>query len=293
MSSWMTDWAEKGGSLLNQLDSRVASLLKNDANEEGKSLQYDELRLESPTKIIEPPKPPNVPSAPVREEVNSRLTSSAPSKAVPITEASDTQLFEFLNSSAPMEQAITALKPNSSPLAAVHLNSLQSKPVESSKPVDVSEPPKTATLVAKNGSDVEMENRLLHQEVASLNQEIAELMKQNKRAKIDAQQHSKEIHGLRDQVQHLKALLEESKKKALEQDNSTSSNGEVAKSNVIDLEQQIEKLTRILASTRQAHTESENKASEALKLAELSSSRAEQLQHEVSRLRHSLASYKE
>ena len=33
MASWVTDWAEKGGHLLNSLDIHVASLLKGDATE--------------------------------------------------------------------------------------------------------------------------------------------------------------------------------------------------------------------------------------------------------------------
>lgn len=127
-----------------------------------------------------------------REVVHSKPTPSTPSKAVPSTETSDTQLFEFLNSPAPMEQAIIALKSNPSPPAVVQRNSHQSQPVQSSKLVEVSKPT-TATVAAKNASDVEMENRLLHQEVASLNQEIAELIKRNKRSENDAQQRLKEV----------------------------------------------------------------------------------------------------
>ncbi|VUZ49813.1 unnamed protein product [Hymenolepis diminuta] len=138
-----------------------------------------------------------------------------------------------------------------------------------------------------------MENRLLHQEVASLNQEIAELIKRNKRSENDAQQQLKEIDGLRAQVQSLKVRLEESKRIAPHRSNSTSSNEGTDNKNVRDLELQIEKLTKSLTSTRQALTESESKANEALKLADLSSSRVKQLQQEVSRLTHSLASYKE
>lgn len=57
MTSWMTDWAEKGGSLLNSLDSRVASLLKNDVNEEEENPQNDTSQWEAPEKITEPQKP--------------------------------------------------------------------------------------------------------------------------------------------------------------------------------------------------------------------------------------------
>lgn len=40
MTSWVADWAERGGTLLNSLDVRVANLLKNDIGEEEKTLNY-------------------------------------------------------------------------------------------------------------------------------------------------------------------------------------------------------------------------------------------------------------
>ncbi|KAM7538524.1 hypothetical protein Aperf_G00000058025 [Anoplocephala perfoliata] len=313
MASWMTEWAEKGGTLLNSLDTRVANLLKNDGGE-GEKIPNSTPQRKVSLGTVEPQKSNGIfsPAQQVliigiikcmrfcREVISSKVLATSVA-ATPKTGTSDTQLFEFLNSPVPMEQALSTLEStSSSPLLT--------------KPPEPSNSHVTPAMVTKNSSDTVMENQLLHQEIASLNQEIAELVRRNKRAETEAQQRSKEpdavfwkittpqsarfsgsessrIDGLRGQVQSLKTRLEEAKRKAatLQQSNSASSSG----SNVKFPEVQIEKLTKSLISTRQALTESESKASEALKLADISSSRVEQLQQEITRLTLSLSSYKE
>lgn len=91
-------------------------------------------------------------------------------------DTTDAQLFEFLNNPAPMEQAITTLK--APPPAAPPQQPLQ---------------PQSQESVPNISTDLATENRLLHQEVASLNQEIAELVKRNKRAESETQQRNKEV----------------------------------------------------------------------------------------------------
>ncbi|KAL5963615.1 Golgin subfamily A member 5 [Taenia solium] len=261
MASWMTDWAEKGGSLLNSLDSHVASLLQP-TNSAITPPQIVPRREITPPRLVENGKP----------GVASLIKPEGTGSNNCVVDTTDVQLFEFLNNPAPMEQAITTLK--TSPPAPPPQQPLQ---------------PQSQVSVPSTSTDAAAENRLLHQEVASLNQEIAELVKRNKRAENETQQRNKEIDNLRRQVQSLKTRLDESKM-ALQRSDSASTNDT---RNAKDLELQVEKLTNTLTVTRKALEESESKANESLKLADLSSSRVEQLQQNVSHLTRSLAAYKE
>ncbi|KAL5103771.1 Golgin subfamily A member 5 [Taenia crassiceps] len=262
MASWMTDWAEKGGSLLNSLDSHVANFLQP-TNSAVTRPAVIPRREPTPPRLVENGKPGV--ASPVTPE------GSAPNHCV--VDTTDVQLFEFLNNPAPMEQAIITLKA-SSPTPPPQQPLVQSQ---------------SQVSMLSISTDPAAENRLLHQEVASLNQEIAELVKRNKRAESETQQRNEEVDSLRRQVQSMRTRLAEMKA-ALEQSDSTSVNDT---DNAKDLKIQVEKLTKTLAVTRKALEESESKASEALKLADLSSGRVEHLQQTVAHLTRSLAAYKE
>ncbi|CDS36893.1 Golgin subfamily A [Echinococcus multilocularis] len=261
MASWMTDWAEKGGNLLNSLDSRVANFLQTADSAVVHPLAIPPRKLTSP-RTVEITKP----------GIASPIAPQGASSRQCVADTTDVQLFEFLNNPAPMEQAISSL--NASLPAPSSQQPLQ---------------PQSQVSVSNTSTDAATENRLLHQEVASLNQEIAELVKRNKRAESEAQLRNEEIDSLRRQVHAWKTRLDEMKT-ALQRSNSTSYSDT---GKVKDLEVQVEKLTKTLTVTQKALEESENKASEALKLADLSSGRVEQLQQDIARLTRSLATYKE
>lgn len=122
--------------------------------------------------------------------------NAVPSMPAVTESTNDSQLFEFLNNPAPMEQAISVLDSPKQSLAPLNV-SLSSSPTHpnqqttehlearSSPPQQLVPSQSQASVLPKNSTDISMENRLLHQEIASLNQEIAELVKRNKR--IEAQ----------------------------------------------------------------------------------------------------------
>ncbi|VDM25663.1 unnamed protein product [Hydatigera taeniaeformis] len=168
MASWMTDWAEKGNYLLNSLDSRVANFL-----------QPTELTIvQSSISSQMEPTPPLL-AEKANLDVVSPVTPEGTVSNHCIVDTTDVQLFEFLNNPAPMEQAVTEL-----------MTSLPAPPPK--QPLQ----PQPQVSVPSTSTDAVVENRLLHQEVVSLNQEIAELVKRNKRAESETQQRNDEVGSI-------------------------------------------------------------------------------------------------
>ncbi|VDD75544.1 unnamed protein product [Mesocestoides corti] len=186
--------------------------------------------------------------------------------------ATDAELLDFLNDPTPVEKEASAVTPVTSTGRST-LASFQPPKASPGQPQCV---------------DPVTENRLLHNEVASLNQEIANLVKRNRRAEQESQFRMREVESLRVHVQSLQDRLKEVQR-------IRSASGDIGSNTqtVRKLESQVKKLTATLDQTKQALTESESKASETLKLVDISAGRIEQLQQEVSCAVRSLTAYKE
>uniref|UniRef100_A0A5K3FBH3 Leucine zipper transcription factor-like protein 1 n=1 Tax=Mesocestoides corti TaxID=53468 RepID=A0A5K3FBH3_MESCO len=255
MVSWVSDWAEKGGSLLNSLDNQVASFLKNDSTLSPPPVP--QRKITPPTAVVKP------------SANNPSLTSEMKPAEIGATDA---ELLDFLNDPTPVEKEASAVTPVTSTGRST-LASFQPPKASPGQPQCV---------------DPVTENRLLHNEVASLNQEIANLVKRNRRAEQESQFRMREVESLRVHVQSLQDRLKEVQR-------IRSASGDIGSNTqtVRKLESQVKKLTATLDQTKQALTESESKASETLKLVDISAGRIEQLQQEVSCAVRSLTAYKE
>uniref|UniRef100_A0A0X3PYV4 Golgin subfamily A member 5 n=1 Tax=Schistocephalus solidus TaxID=70667 RepID=A0A0X3PYV4_SCHSO len=133
-------------------------------------------------------------------------------------------------------------------------------------------------------AQVALENKCLHSEVSSLNQEVTSLVQRNHKTEEDNAR-------LRNQVFELERQLQNANAKLLELEN-VKAIPEMSRQNR-SLKSRLESLSQKLVAIERSLAESEEKAAEARKQAELSTARADHAQREVSRISRYLSEYKE